>query len=310
MSLTIFTDPVFEEHDTGRHPESPSRLKAVRKRLTDERLKELGKRGAIRRATLEEVTRIHGKDYVARLEKMANDGGGRLDADTVMSAASFDVAMKAAGTAIAAVDTVIKRDSTRGLCLFRPPGHHALADEAMGFCLLNNAAIAAAHARAHHRLDRVLIVDWDIHHGNGTQDLFYSDSQVVFFSSQRYPFWPGSGSKEETGTGAGLGATFNLPVAYGTKPEEFRKAFEAMLLDAVRRARPQLILLSAGFDAHRDDPVGDLGLDTEDFGLLTKLICDVADRECGGKVVSLLEGGYNVDRLAECVEIHAEGLSR
>ncbi len=310
MSLTISLDPVFQEHKTGRHPESPARLEAIRQRLTDERISQLATRGTVRRATLEEVTRIHGRDYVSRLEKLAADGGGRLDADTVMSPASFEVAMKAAGTAIAAVDAVVKGDTTRALCLVRPPGHHALADEAMGFCLLNNVAIAAAHARAHHRLDRVLIVDWDVHHGNGTQDLFYGDGQVVFFSSHRFPFWPGSGDKDETGTGAGLGATLNLPLPYGTKPVDFRKAFEAMLLDAVRKARPQLILLSAGFDAHRDDPVGDLGLGNEDFDLLTRLICEVADRECGGKLVSLLEGGYNVDRLAECVEIHAQGLSK
>ncbi len=310
MSLTLYSDPLFLNHQTGRHPESPARLEAVRRRLSDDRLSQLGTRGAVRRATTQEVLRVHGGDYVARLEKMAADGGGRLDADTVMSAASFEVAMTAAGTAIAAVDNVLKGDSKRGLCLFRPPGHHALADEAMGFCLLNNAAIAAAHARSHHRLDRVLIVDWDVHHGNGTQDLFYGDGQVVFFSAHRFPFWPGTGSQEETGTGDGLGATFNLPLPYGTRPVDFRKAFESMLLDAVRRSRPQLILLSAGFDAHRDDPVGDLGLDNEDFDQLTRLIREVADAECGGKLVSLLEGGYHVDRLAECVEIHAEALAK
>jgi len=310
MSLTLFSDPLFLQHKTGRHPESPQRLEAIQTRLTDERMTQLGRRGAIRRATLEEVTRIHGRDYIGRLEKLAAAGGGRLDADTVMSPESFDVAMTAAGTAIAAVDTVLKGDSTRALCLSRPPGHHALADEAMGFCLLNNVAIAAAHARTHHNLDRVLIVDWDIHHGNGTQDLFYSDGQVVFFSSQRFPFWPGTGAKDETGVGQGIGATFNLPVAYGTKPGDFHKAFEAKLKEAVRRAKPQLILLSAGFDAHRDDPIGDLGLGNEDFEILTRRVCEVADAECGGKLVSLLEGGYHVDRLTECVELHAEGLSR
>ncbi len=199
MSLTVFTDPVFLQHETGRHPESPSRLEAIRRRLTDDRIRQLGTLGPIRRATIPEVTRIHGKDYIKRLEKMAADGGGRLDADTVMSAASFEVALKAAGTSIAAVDAVLRGESTRALALIRPPGHHALADEAMGFCLLNNIAIAAAHARAEHRLDRVLIVDWDIHHGNGTQDLFYSDGQVVFFSSQRFPFWPGTAPGRKRG---------------------------------------------------------------------------------------------------------------
>jgi acetoin utilization deacetylase AcuC-like enzyme len=179
----------------------------------------------------------------------------------------------------------------------------------MGFCLLNNVAIAAAHARAAHRLDLVLIVDWDVHHGNGTQDIFYADGQVSFFSAHRFPFYPGTGDTDETGTGAGLGAIFNLPVEFGTSRDDYKKAFAAMLEDAARRSRPQLILLSAGFDAHREDPVGNLGLESEDFADLTRMITAVADQHCGGKIVSLLEGGYNVERLAESVELHAVALA-
>jgi len=307
--LTVYIDRTFERHQTGRHPESPARIQAIRRRLTDERIAELGRRGEIRPATIEEVVRIHERDYVDRLERTAKAGGGRLDADTVMSAESFQVALEGAAAGIAAVDDVLAGRSDRALVVARPPGHHALAGEAMGFCLLNNVAIAAAHARAAHRLDRLLIVDWDVHHGNGTQDIFYADGQVAFFSAHRFPFYPGSGDTDETGTGAGLGAIFNLPVAYGTERNEYQKAFAAMLEDAAKRSRPDLVLISAGFDAHWEDPVGDLGLETEDFRDLTRTVAAVADQYCQGRIVSLLEGGYNVERLSESVEIHAEALA-
>ena len=308
--LTIYQDAAFERHETGRHPESPSRIRAIRERLTDARISQIGRAGLTRKATLEEIGRIHDAGYVRKLEQTAKAGGGRLDADTVMSPESFDVALLAAGTALAAVDDVLSGKSTRALALVRPPGHHALAAEAMGFCLFNNVAVAAEHARAAHGLDRVLIVDWDIHHGNGTQDIFYDDGQVVFFSSHRYPFYPGSGAKDETGTGTGLGAIFNLPCEFGITRSDFKKAFESRLTQAVKRARPQLILISAGFDAHREDPVGNLGLENEDFGELTGMICRIANSECKGRTVSLLEGGYNVQRLAECVELHAAALAK
>ena len=180
----------------------------------------------------------------------------------------------------------------------------------MGFCLLNNVAVAAAHARAEHRLDRILIVDFDVHHGNGTQDVFYRDGQVYFFSSHRFPFYPGTGDEDETGAGPGLGAIFNLPVEFGTPRADFLKAFESVLSDAASRCRPQLVLLSAGFDAHREDPIGSLGLENDDFGKLSRLVCDVADAHSQGRLVSLLEGGYNVDRLAECVDLHAGELAQ
>jgi acetoin utilization deacetylase AcuC-like enzyme len=178
----------------------------------------------------------------------------------------------------------------------------------MGFCLFNNIAVAAAHARVAHDIERVLIVDWDVHHGNGTQDIFFSDGQVGFFSAHRSPFYPGTGAASETGTGAGLGATFNLPLQFGISRKDYREAFANVLSDALARCRPELILVSAGFDAHRADPIGSLGLETEDFAALTKLLIDAADQSCGGRLVSLLEGGYDLAALADSVAAHLETL--
>jgi acetoin utilization deacetylase AcuC-like enzyme len=199
---------------------------------------------------------------------------------------------------------VLAGEDRTALCLVRPPGHHALADYAMGFCLFNNVAIAARVAIDEHDLERVLVVDWDVHHGNGTQDTFYADGRVGYFSAHRWPFYPGSGAADETGIGAGLGATRNLPLEFGTPRATYRDRFRRELEDFAARIRPQLVLVSAGFDAHRDDPIGSLGLEVEDFAELTQMVLDVASVHAGGRVVSLLEGGYNPPILAECVAAH------
>jgi len=190
------------------------------------------------------------------------------------------------------------------LCLVRPPGHHALPTEAMGFCLLGNVAIGARHALAACGLDRVLIVDWDVHHGNGTQAMFWDDEQVAFFSIHRWPFYPGTGDESETGTGAGLGYTLNVPVQYGTPLADYHVRFEEGLVRLAAKTRPELVIVSAGFDAHREDPIGSLQLETEDFARLTKTVLEVANQYCAGRVVSVLEGGYNPTRLAESVGVH------
>jgi acetoin utilization deacetylase AcuC-like enzyme len=239
---------------------------------------------------------------------MAASGGGQPDSDTVVSLQSYDVALLAAGAACDAVDRVIAGESKTALCVVRPPGHHALADRAMGFCLFNNIAIAACVARDEYQLDRVLIVDWDVHHGNGTQDAFYSDGRVGFLSSHRWPFYPGTGDVDETGTGDGLGATCNLPIAFGTPRDIYLDRFTAALDDFAARIRPQIVLVSAGFDSHRTDPVGSLGLETEDFAKLTAIVKAVAGVHAIGRIVSILEGGYNPPVLAECVETHLRGL--
>jgi acetoin utilization deacetylase AcuC-like enzyme len=306
--VLLYDDPAFDRHETGAHPESPQRTKAIRKELAARRLPERCTCLATRSASTDDLALVHGATYIDLVRRAAEGGGRRLDPDTVASPESYDVARRAAGTALDAVDRVVKGEAQRALCLVRPPGHHALPNRAMGFCLFANIALAAAHARVVHGLNRVLIVDWDVHHGNGTQDIFYADGQVHFLSLHRYPFYPGTGTADETGTGAGLGATLNIPVEYGISRREYISAFNTALERAATKCRPELILLSAGFDAHAEDPVGSLSLESEDFGELTQIVCEAAGQHCGGKIVSLLEGGYNVDRLAESVAIHLEGL--
>jgi acetoin utilization deacetylase AcuC-like enzyme len=300
----LFSSERFLEHRTGSHPERPERLKAIGAMLDRTGLRERLAAGVCRPATDEELTRVHTAAHVAAVERFAAAGGGRIEVDTVLSPESASVARLAAGTACAAVDAVLAAEDRSAVCLVRPPGHHALPDAPMGFCLFNNVAVAAAHARAAHGLERVLIVDWDVHHGNGTQDAFYADPTVTFFSSHRSPFYPGTGAENETGTGPGLGTTFNLPLPFGISRKVFKDNFAAVLSDAAEKSRPQLVLVSAGFDAHAADPVGSLGLESEDFADLTRLVLDVAGTHCGGKVVSLLEGGYNPAMLAESVEAH------
>lgn len=306
--MMLFSDALFERHDTGRHPESAGRIRALLAMLERSGATARCQTGALRAATQQELQRVHPADYVETVRKFAAAGGGRLDPDTVVCPQSYHVALYAAGTACAAVDAVMRDQSTTALCLVRPPGHHALASKAMGFCLFNNIAVATRQAQQVHGVERVLIVDWDVHHGNGTQDIFYEDPTVTYYSIHRYPFYPGTGNADENGAGPGRGYTVNAPVQFGTSRDEYFKIFERNLHAAAKKATPQLILISTGFDAHRLDPIGSLGLETEDFSRLTELVADVARTWSGGKIVSLLEGGYHLDALAESAEQHIEGL--
>ena len=306
----LYSDDRFLLHDTGRHPECAARLKAVHTRLQASGL--TAAKGVqhipIVRCGDEDVLRVHSAEHLAVIRTMADSGGGRIDADTVVSADSADVAWLAAGSAVDAVSRVIKGDDRSALCLVRPPGHHAIQERAMGFCLLSNIAIAARTAIQRFDVDRVLIVDWDVHHGNGTQDVFYEDEQVTFFSAHRFPFYPGSGRKSETGRGKGLGTTVNLPLEFGVSRQEYLKAFSDALSKTADRCRPDIVLVSAGFDAHAEDPIGSLGLETDDFAVMTKLVQQVAATHADGRFVSVLEGGYHVERLADCVELHLQTL--
>jgi acetoin utilization deacetylase AcuC-like enzyme len=307
----LYTDPIFLRHDTGRgHPERPDRLLAISAMLDQSGLRARCSTGRYQPVSDELLRRVHSERQIEFVRTVTQRGGGHLEADTVVSPESDQIGRAAAGVGVAAVDAVLAGNDRTALCLVRPPGHHATPEHSMGFCLYNNVALAARYALTAHKLNRVLIVDWDVHHGNGTQDVFYEDPQVVFFSIHRFGagFYPGTGAAEETGSGRGLGHIVNAPVRYSTPREEYHAQFRFALEKAADICKPELILISAGFDAHRLDPVGSLGLEVEDFGVLTNEVLEVASTHAQRRVVSLLEGGYHLQALADGVRIHLEGL--
>ena len=304
----LYSSPVFLEHDTGAHPERALRLTTISRYLEVEGLVQQCRQPQWSPATRQQIGRLHKDAWYDELRDYAEAGGGRIEADTVVSPRSFDAATLAAGAVCDAVGRVVQGEDTTALCLVRPPGHHAVPRGAMGFCLFNNIAIGAKEAIAAHQLDRVLIVDWDVHHGNGTQDMFWTDEQVGFLSIHRWPFYPGSGKGDETGSGQGLGTTRNLPIEYGTSRADYLAQFANELADFASRVKPQLVLVSAGFDAHRQDPIGSLQLETEDFAELTQMVKQIAAEHAGGRLISVLEGGYHPARLAESVGLHLAGL--
>jgi len=305
----LYQDPCFLLHATGRHPERPQRLAAIADHFAEsQQPTKCQVAPGWQAATLEQLARVHQLEYVEAVREYAAQGGGQMEADTVVCPQSYDVAIHATGAVCDATEQVLGGAARNALCLVRPPGHHALANGAMGFCLFNSIAVAARHAIQALQLDRVLVIDWDVHHGNGTQDTFWSDEQVGFFSIHRWPFYPGTGDRHETGTGPGLGTTCNLPLTLGISRQEYLQAFETELTTFAAKIKPQCVLLSAGFDSHRQDPIGSLGLETEDFATLTDIVLQVAEAYCGGHIVSVLEGGYNVDVLPYCIEQHLDAL--
>jgi acetoin utilization deacetylase AcuC-like enzyme len=307
--VLLYTSDLFLEHDTGpAHPERPERVRHAVRHLRQSQLLDRCVLREWKPLNAEVLEHDHSREQVEAIQAFAEHGGGRIEADTTMSPRSYEVAASGAGAAVDAVDSVLKGIGRAALCLSRPPGHHATPTRPMGFCLFNNIAIAARHAISHHGLDRILVVDWDVHHGNGTQDFFYSDPRVMFFSIHRYPFYPGTGAANETGTGRGLGFTRNEPVAFGATRDEYRARFQRALSESADKIRPQLVLISAGFDAHAQDPIGSLGLEVEDFETLTDSVMEVAKTHCAGQLVSILEGGYNVPILARSIEAHLRRL--
>jgi acetoin utilization deacetylase AcuC-like enzyme len=285
------------------HPESPARLTAVLAALDDPRFALLERIDAPR-ATREQLTRVHRGEYIDHL--LANEpyeGRVWLDPDTLVSSGSNDAALHAAGAVCAAVDGAFAGWKRRAFCAIRPPGHHARPSAAMGFCLFNNIAVGAAHAIATQHLDRVAIIDFDAHHGNGTQEIFWCDPRVMYASTHQSTY-PGSGAREEIGVGNML----NVPLSEDAKSVEFRDAYEDVILPALEDFAPQLVMISAGFDAHHLDPLGGLALETEDFSWITYRLLDIAQRYAHGRVVSSLEGGYNLNALRECVVAHVSAL--
>jgi acetoin utilization deacetylase AcuC-like enzyme len=263
-------------------------------------------------APLEAVTACHTAEYVARVRKACEGLGDRIEhldtRDMPISAKSYDAAMAAAGGVLAAVDAVMEGRIRNAFCAVRPPGHHALKEKAMGFCLFNNVAIAARHLLHKHKLAKVLIVDWDVHHGNGTQDEFYEDGRVLFFDTHLSPFYPGTGKEAEKGRGKAEGLIVNVELPRGAGDDVFKKLYEEKLKPAALAFKPEFILISAGFDSHKDDLLGKLGLTAAGYSAMTKIVREIADATCKGRIVSMLEGGYNLEAVADSVEAHVRAL--
>jgi acetoin utilization deacetylase AcuC-like enzyme len=301
MLTGVVTDDCYLEHDTGtRHPERPERLQAVGRLLQADAAPEWIRVPA-RDASGEELERIHVPEHVDRVAATARLSRFAFDADTPASARTFAAARRAAGGVLAAVDAVMARSVSNGFALVRPPGHHAERDRAMGFCFFNNVALAAAHLRVVHGLRRVLIVDWDVHHGNGTQHSFYRDPSVLFVSSHQYPFYPGTGSAREVGAGEGEGFTLNLPFSQGYGDAQYVRAFLDVVEPVARRFAPEFILVSAGFDAHRRDPLGGMEVTEDGFAALARVLLRAAREVCQDRLVAVLEGGYDLEGLTRSI---------
>jgi acetoin utilization deacetylase AcuC-like enzyme len=297
-------------HVTGdRNPETPARLDAIVKRLAGRNLLAGMERIEAHGSPLKWITAVHAPGYVARVRDACRKGTGYMDTpDVPVSAKSWEAALAAAGCALAAVDAVMAGRVRNAFCAVRPPGHHALRDRAMGFCIFNNVAIAARYLRKKHGISRVLIADWDVHHGNGTQDAFYRDPLVFYFSVHRSEFYPGTGNEDEKGGGPGLGFTLNVPLPAGSGDKEYVAAFRDRLVTAAGTFKPDFVLVSAGFDAHRRDPLGGMQVTDAGYAELTRIVKGIAGRCCNGRLVSVLEGGYDPAGLADSVEAHVRAL--
>ncbi|MBS1212388.1 MAG: histone deacetylase superfamily [Proteobacteria bacterium] len=309
MSTLLYSHPSFFEHDTGNgHPESAFRLRAIETVLKRPAFADLIRKEAPR-ATMEQLRLIHSQAHIDRVFDLVPAEGEDivfLDPDTIVSSRSGEAALHAAGAGCAAVDAVFEGQASNAFCAVRPPGHHALPEAGMGFCLFNNIAIGAEHARKAHRIRRVAIVDFDVHHGNGTQAAFEENADVLYGSTHQYPWYPGSGAPSEVG----VGNLFNVGLRAGSGSTEFRAAMSGKILPAVDRFKPELVLVSAGFDAHRADPLASLNLEEEDFAWITRELLELADRHAHGRLVSFLEGGYNLEALGESVAAHVREMMK
>jgi acetoin utilization deacetylase AcuC-like enzyme len=308
--IGLVLDPVFERHDTREgHPERPARLARIREVLTARGLAGRCVPMPVTPATDAALHRVHDPDHVRRVEQACSSGELFLDSmDTAIGPDSARIARLAAGSLAALSAEVARGRLDGGLAVVRPPGHHAERDLAMGFCLFNNVAVAAGTLRAECAIERVLIVDWDVHHGNGTQHIFEEDPSVFYYSSHQMPLYPGTGRAEERGKGRGAGATLNVPLRPGDGDDRFLAGLTALLVPAMEAFRPEFVLVSAGFDAHRADPLGGLSVSTEAFAEATRIVRGIADRHASGRVVSALEGGYDLEALAESTAVHLETL--
>jgi len=309
--ISVISHPEYLKHETGRrHPEEPARLTAILRHLETTGMLDQVVRAEPTEASLDWLSLAHTADHISTIEEACRRGVRALDPDTYISPDSYHAALLAVGGALMAVDHVMDGTAANAFVALRPPGHHAERERAMGFCLFNNIAIAARYAQKRYGLKRILIVDWDVHHGNGTQHAFEDDPSVLFFSTHQFPFYPGTGRESERGTGAGLGYTVNVPMAAGCGDHDYREVFENILAPVAQRFEPHMILISAGFDAHRDDPLANMNVTEDGYAQMTAIVREIAERHCDGRLVSLLEGGYNLEALARSVERHLQVLGQ
>jgi acetoin utilization deacetylase AcuC-like enzyme len=325
MKKTGFVySPVYLKHNTGNHPENPSRLTAILYWIEKERLRERLININPYYATLEHISWVHDKEYIGYVERICNSFADRnksdnmingppsptmnLAADTVISADSFEVSLLSAGGVLSGIDKIFKGEVNNVFCAVRPPGHHAENDRAMGFCIFNNIAIGAKYAQKKYGVKKVFILDWDVHHGNGTQNAFYDDPAVFYASIHQQHLYPGTGASDETGSGDGRGFTINFPIPSGQGDREYITIFKEKIYPFIISYKPELLMLSSGFDAHLSDPLGGMNVTSKGFGEFTEIICSAVDEVCQGRLVSVLEGGYNLEALGESVVFHIKSL--
>ena len=306
MSTAFFSHQIFEAHDTGPgHPERAERLRAIKKVISSSSYDTLIRREAPR-STKQQIAMVHDLNYVEKLmESVPERGWSQIDPDTVMCPETGEATLRAVGAVIEAVDGVISGTFDNAFCAVRPPGHHAEPNHGMGFCFFNNAAIAARHAQQAHGLERVAIVDFDVHHGNGTQAAFRGDKNVFFASSHQYPFYPGTGAIDEVG----VGNIVNVPLESGSGSKDFRNGWSTKIFPALEAFQPEFLVISAGFDAHARDPLASINLEAEDFAWITRKLPEISGNKLNGRIISCLEGGYDLVGLAESVDAHVSELT-
>ena len=303
------SDPFYLKHKNEPHPENPGRLNAIQKNIESSKYYNNLTLIQPRKATVEDIAKVHGTGYIRSVEDSCRNGVRNLDADTVISADSYQAALLSAGAGLEALDKILEGTVGNAFCAVRPPGHHAEQNKAMGFCLFNNVGVIARYAQDVKNIQKIFIFDWDVHHGNGTQHSFYKDSSIYYSSIHQYPFYPGTGGVDETGTGDGLGSNLNLPMRAYSCDADYINAIEHKLIPVIQKFNPDLIIISAGFDAHENDPLAQINLSTDCYGKMTQKLMEIANDVCNGRILSMLEGGYDYSALADSVQLHVETLS-